>query len=145
MKNRNLLIMYIQSIFYIQMHRKVFNALKDANFDISIEEDISDEIENNGNGQDQSDSDQMQKETNSSNQTAAIKNAIIKFFVKDRLPLAKMDSVHFNNLINGNLSILINQLISIGIGIHFQLVVKFDSFHIHHIYYLLNVYTSQFS
>lgn len=33
---------------------------------------------------------------------AQIENALIELIVKERLPLSKLDSKHFTNLINGN-------------------------------------------
>lgn len=36
-----------------------------------------------------------------------IKKAMIKFIVKERLPISKLESLHFNNLINGTYALLI--------------------------------------
>lgn len=47
--------------------------------------------------------------------TNEVKRAIIKFFVKDRIPLAKMESVHFNNLINGSFSIIAHAYVQLKI------------------------------
>lgn len=72
------------------MHPIVYKALQDANFEVDVDADDID-----------LDDDAMDKTSKAKHRSNEIKRAIIKFFVKDRLPLAKMESVHFNHLING--------------------------------------------
>lgn len=76
------------------MHPIVYKTLQDANFELDGSVDDPD--------LDGNDDNVMVPTSKSKFRSNEIKRAIIKFFVKDRLPLAKMESVHFNNLLNGS-------------------------------------------
>lgn len=78
------------------MHPEIFESLETSNFE------FDDQLypDENGIKDDQNKKVQILK-IKERYQTEDINRAIIKFFVKDRLPLAKMESPHFNNLING--------------------------------------------
>lgn len=44
---------------------------------------------------------QERKEDEVKSRNGSITNALLKFFIKERLPLAKVDSIHLRNLIDG--------------------------------------------
>lgn len=69
------------------MHKDIYNELSLSDFGVTLDET----------------SESKQDETNIvvKNRMEQIKGAIVNFFVKERLPLSKMDSIHFNNLIEG--------------------------------------------